>query len=104
MRIRNRSQPADHSGYQTRNIFVAGRPTSIRLEDAYWDALTEIIEREHINSHALVTRIHAARSASINLSGSVRVFVMSYFRALASQQTPALPPGFDWDPLVSDAS
>lgn len=93
MKIGNRTQSA---GYRTRNVLVADRRTSIRLEDSYWDALKEIMGREDITLHALVTRIHSAQPIAINLSGSVRVFILSYFRALASQQTPVLPPEFNW--------
>ena len=83
-------------GFHTRNIFVGGRRTSIRMEAAFWSAIEEIMEREDITLHALVTRIDSARGGGKNLSSSVRVFIQSYFFELAHQRTLLLPPGFEW--------
>jgi len=41
--------------------------------------------------NALVTRIHTANRNGGNLSGAVRVFVISYFIALARQRGWSLP-------------
>ncbi len=76
---------------QTRNVLLQGRRTSIRLEAAFWLALDEILELEGITLNALVTRINTADRNGGNLSGAVRVFIISYFMALARQQDLSLP-------------
>ncbi|MGL4959910.1 MAG: ribbon-helix-helix domain-containing protein [Inquilinus sp.] len=76
---------------QTRNVLLGGRRTSIRLEAAFWSALDEILELEGISLGALVTRINTANRNGGNLSGAVRVFIISYFTALARQQGWSLP-------------
>ena len=83
-------------GFRTRNIFVGGRRTSIRMEAVFWSAIEEIMAREDITLHALVTRIASARGGGKNLSSSVRVFIQSYFFELAHQRALLLPPGFEW--------
>jgi predicted DNA-binding ribbon-helix-helix protein len=72
---------------------VGGRRTSIRLEAAFWSALGEIIEREDITLNALVSRIDAENRDHNNLSSAVRVFIHSYFFALARQRILAFLPG-----------
>lgn len=76
---------------QTHNVLLQGRRTSIRLEAAFWLALDEILELEGITLNALVTRINAANRNGGNLSGAVRVFIISYFTALARQKGLSLP-------------
>ncbi|MBY3756705.1 hypothetical protein GBZ26_11240 [Azospirillum formosense] len=66
-----------------RNIIVAGKRTSMRLEPAFWDALTEIAQREGLTVGTLCTRL-AERVEALDtnsLSSAVRVYVMEYFRA-----------------------
>ncbi|NUB13697.1 hypothetical protein GAY28_13890 [Azospirillum brasilense] len=62
---------------------IAGRRTSMRLEPAFWDALTEIAQREGLTVSELCTRL-AERVEALDtnsLSSAVRVYVMGYFRA-----------------------
>ncbi|MGY0793231.1 ribbon-helix-helix domain-containing protein [Azospirillum argentinense] len=66
-----------------KNVCVAGKRTSMRLEPAFWDALTEIAQREGLTVGALCTRL-AERVEALDtnsLSSAVRVYVMEYFRA-----------------------
>ena len=67
-----------------RNVSVGLRRTTVRLEPAMWDALGEICEREKLSLNDLCGRIAGRRSAS-SLTAAVRVFVMSYFRAAATE-------------------
>jgi predicted DNA-binding ribbon-helix-helix protein len=69
----------------SRNVSVAGRRTSIRLEPAMWEALHEIVEREGQSVSALVTRIDDERSSS-SLTSAIRVHIVSYFRAAATEE------------------
>jgi predicted DNA-binding ribbon-helix-helix protein len=67
-----------------RNVTVAGHRTSIRLEPAMWDALHEVCRREGLSLHTLVTRI-AARRAQSSLTAGIRVFLLIYFQAAATE-------------------
>ena len=67
-----------------RNV-VAGRGrTSMRLEPEVWDALTEICRRERQDLNGLVRQIEATGHAGGRTS-AVRVFVVEYFRNVASE-------------------
>jgi predicted DNA-binding ribbon-helix-helix protein len=68
-----------------RNIAIGSHRTTVRLEPAMWDALDEICEREELTLNELCERIAGRRSAS-SLTAAVRVFVMSYFRAAATEE------------------
>lgn len=67
-----------------RNVFVGRRRTSVRLEPAMWDALGEICRRENTTLHELCEMVDARRRAS-SLTAAIRVFVMAYFRAAATE-------------------
>ena len=67
-----------------RNV-VAGRGrTSMRLEPELWDALAEICVRERQDMNTLVRQIEVAGHSGGRTS-AVRVFVLQYFRAAASE-------------------
>ena len=67
-----------------RNV-VAGRGrTSMRLEPELWDALAEICRRERQDMNRLIRQIEANGHAGGRTS-AVRVFVLQYFRAAASE-------------------
>lgn len=80
---------------QARNVYVAGRRTSMRLEQSYWDALAEIAQREGTTVGRLVTMIAGRMAYDEGLTRSVRVFCLAYFRdratALAGMAVPARP-------------
>jgi len=67
---------------QTRNIVIAKRRTTIRLEAAVWGALDEICENEGISRHDLCTRIEDIRG-SANRAQAVRAAVVNYLRLSA---------------------
>lgn len=69
---------------QVRNIKLAGRRTSLRLEPEFWDALDEIVTRERSSLSALCERIKGRRSAA-NLTAAVRLFVLRYFRGASTE-------------------
>ncbi len=79
---------ADHDDGPSRlvsgNIRVAGHRTSVRLEPALWEALREICRREGKTLHELVTQIARNRAQS-TLTASIRVYLMSYYRAAATE-------------------
>lgn len=69
----------------SRNITLADRRTSIRLEPEMWDALNEICAREGRSLHDICTQIDRDRTQS-GLTAGVRVFVLNYFRRAATEE------------------
>ena len=67
-----------------RNVRIAGRRTSMRLEKPYWDALTEIARREGTDIDSICTAI-AGKLRGWGLSSAVRIEVMTYFRNRLAQ-------------------
>jgi predicted DNA-binding ribbon-helix-helix protein len=67
-----------------RNVRVRGRRTSLRLEQPMWDALEEIAVRERRSINDICSTIDERRCDS-GLTGAVRVYIMSYFRAAATE-------------------
>ncbi len=67
-----------------RNVTIDGRRTSLRLEPAMWDALEEICRREETSQHELCAKIDERRCAS-SLTAAIRVFMVTYFRAAATE-------------------
>lgn len=62
----------------SRNVVVDGKRTSIRLEQAYWDALKVITRREGVSVNELCTRIDRLKLCS-SFTASVRVVALKYF-------------------------
>ncbi len=63
-----------------RNVTVSGRRTSLRMEPLLWDSLKDICDREDLTLNELCTQIDARRGDA-NLTASIRVFIISYYRA-----------------------
>ena len=78
------ARPASGSTLANRNVRIGQRRTSLRLEPAMWDALDEICRREGLTRHQLCTRIDRHGRAS-TLTAAVRVFVVGYYRAAATE-------------------
>lgn len=71
-----------------RNIVVAGRRTSVRLEPTMWEALREISRRRKMSVHALATEIDTQRTAS-SLTAAIRIYIVDFYRAAAASLGPA---------------
>ncbi|MBY0429635.1 MAG: ribbon-helix-helix domain-containing protein [Rhodospirillales bacterium] len=67
-----------------RNVIVSGHRTSMRLEPSMWDALEEICGRERLTVHEICTLVEARRRQECGLTAAIRVFILSYFRAAAT--------------------
>ncbi|MBT3373767.1 MAG: ribbon-helix-helix domain-containing protein [Rhodospirillaceae bacterium] len=84
-------------GGTRRNIRIADRRTSIKLEPEMWDALAEICARTEKNLNQICTEVHSARYASqasnanepddepgsANFTSELRVFILDFYRAIA---------------------
>jgi predicted DNA-binding ribbon-helix-helix protein len=62
-----------------RSVVINGRKTSVAIEKPFWDALREIAMLENMSIRNLVTGIDRGRQHS-NLSSTIRVFVLDYYR------------------------
>ncbi|MGH7044430.1 MAG: ribbon-helix-helix domain-containing protein [Acetobacteraceae bacterium] len=67
-----------------RNVIAGSGRTSMRLEPELWEALLEICQREERDLHALIRSVDAARHAGGRTS-AVRVFLLQYYRASATE-------------------
>jgi predicted DNA-binding ribbon-helix-helix protein len=82
------SQSSNDLGAQVcRNITVAGRRTSIRMEMVFWSELQRIAEMEKRPLNDLVTVIDGRKGTS-NLTAALRVFIVCYIRALREDTKP----------------
>jgi len=57
--------------YETRSLRLNGQSTSIRLETAFWDELTQIAELEGLSTPQFISRLH---SEVLELHGEARNF------------------------------
>ncbi len=76
---------------RSHNIVKQGKRTSIRLDSSSILALQEISVREGIKVNEIYTRVEECRSGSnLTFSAAIRVFLLSYFRAAATEQGHSL--------------
>ena len=68
-----------------RNITAGGKRTSMRLEPELWNGLNEICRRERVDLSTMVRRIHK-ESGGGGRTSAVRVYVLRYFRAAATEE------------------
>ncbi len=73
-----------------RSIIINGRKTSVSLEEDFWDGLREIADREKLTRSALVERI-AEHHDGVNLSSSIRVFIINHFQTRRTKELAPLP-------------
>ena len=80
-----------------RSIMLAGRRTSICLEDVFWKSLREIADARHETLSQLVTTIDSKRQHA-NLSSAVRLFVLGFYRDQCAdyQSRPSEHIGANW--------
>src|SRR5689334_12983234 len=82
----NNISAQEHSSLVAKNITITGRRTSIRLEPEMWLALQEISNREGCTIHDICTLISLRKRKETSLTAAIRVFLMLYFRAAATEQ------------------
>ena len=61
-----------------RSVRIAGHPTSVSLEAAFWEGLCAIAAARRVPVNALLAVIDAERSG--NLSSAIRLFVLDSYR------------------------
>jgi predicted DNA-binding ribbon-helix-helix protein len=62
-----------------RSLKINGHPTSVSLEDDFWNALREIAAAQDTTAQGLVLKINKERTDN-NLSSAVRLHILSYYR------------------------
>lgn len=82
----NGVEPEIKSSLVSRNITVLGKRTSVRLEPEMWKELKSISEREKCTIHDLCSLISLRKSKKTSLTAAIRVFLMLYFRAAATEE------------------
>jgi predicted DNA-binding ribbon-helix-helix protein len=69
-----------------RSVVIAGRKTSVSLEEEFWKSVKEIAGERDMTVTELVREIDANRQHA-NLSSAIRLFVIGVYRdQLASRQ------------------
>ncbi|MEE8350812.1 MAG: ribbon-helix-helix domain-containing protein [Rhodospirillales bacterium] len=67
----------------SKNVTINGRRTSLRLEQASWEAMMDICKCEGLTLHELCTLIETRRSGASRTS-TVRAFIVTYLRTVAA--------------------
>lgn len=73
------------SSLVSRNVTIAGHRTSVRLEPEMWNGLAEACRRECATMHEVCTVIASHKPTGTSLTAAIRVFVMAYYRAAATE-------------------
>ena len=68
----------------SKNVTINGRRTSIRLEQASWEAMHDICECEDLTIHELCMLIENRRNGASRTS-AVRAFIVTYYRSVAAE-------------------
>jgi predicted DNA-binding ribbon-helix-helix protein len=84
---------------KVRNVLLHGKRTSIGLEPPFWDSLVDVAKRENLSVNRLIERIEATRLSKpvadelppLPLTPAIRVFLVSYYRAMAERRLDASP-------------
>jgi predicted DNA-binding ribbon-helix-helix protein len=72
------------------SVVLNRHKTSVSLENEFWDGLREIAGGQHKSVSALVREIaQSDNKTNPNLSSSIRLFVLNYFRTRALQELNA---------------
>jgi predicted DNA-binding ribbon-helix-helix protein len=89
------SDEAIDARLMVRNIVIAGRRTSVRLEADTWQALCDIARRHATSVNEICTLV-ARRRAGSSLTAALRACTLRYFRIAAGRivhDAAGLPPG-----------
>jgi predicted DNA-binding ribbon-helix-helix protein len=70
-----------------RTVKISGSSTSVTIEDPFWGALKEIAAARNVGVYEMISTIDRDRQHG-NLSSTLRLFVLDYYRALAGAKRP----------------
>ena len=82
-----------------RTVKLFGRPTQLRLEPSYWEALDDICHREDLTVDELCSDLkdrldsqsRRSRGIAVSLANAVRVFIVGYYRKAATEKATTAP-------------
>jgi predicted DNA-binding ribbon-helix-helix protein len=80
------ARKAPRSTLVSRNVTIANHRTSVRLEPEMWSGLAEICRREGGSLHEVCTAVANRKNENTSLTAAIRVFVMAYYRAAATEE------------------
>ena len=80
-----RNEKESRSTLINRNIVVNTHRTSVRLEAEMWNDLRDICRREDKSIHEICTLIADRKHESRSLTSAIRVFLIAYYRAAATE-------------------
>lgn len=73
-----------------RSIELAGRETSVSLEDVFWNRLRDIAKQRRMTLSDLVAAIDSRRQHP-NLSSALRIFVLNFYCSQIDEVTGPRP-------------
>ena len=82
MNVMIKGLPADDQAPTCRNVSVAGRRTSVRMEPVMWRSLEDIRDREGLTLNQICTLVDNLRGDA-GLTAALRVFIVAYYREVA---------------------
>ena len=82
--IRGRDRQAKSQLIKRRSIVIAGRATSVTLEDTFWHSFRDVADERRVTLSQLVTEIRAVRTTG-TLSSAIRLFVLGVYRDRLSE-------------------
>jgi predicted DNA-binding ribbon-helix-helix protein len=70
-----------------RNIEIAGRRTSFRLEDTFWEGMRRCARDKQISVDEVINQaVMLHRRGGASMTSAVRVFLITYFQQLADEK------------------
>jgi predicted DNA-binding ribbon-helix-helix protein len=84
-----------------RSVSIAGRKTSISLEEPFWSIMRDISAQSGTTLNRLVSHIDSERQENSNLSSAIRLFVLDHFKRRAPGPTGE-PRPFDHAPGLAE--
>lgn len=79
---------------RTRRLRLNGQSTSIRLENAFWDILDEIAERDGVSTPTFISTLHSEvlelRGEPSNFTSLLRCACLKFIEISPDRQTVAM--------------
>ncbi|GAA4255118.1 hypothetical protein GBZ26_09320 [Azospirillum formosense] len=105
----NAPSPLNAIPLVARTVKLFGRPTQLRLEPSYWEALDDICHREDLTVDELCSDLkdrldsqsRRSRGVAVSLANAVRVFIVGYYRKAATEKGHDRAGHGRGDPFVS---
>lgn len=72
-----------------RSVSIAGHPTSISIEEPFWQALRGIAAERGQSLAGLIAAIDGERAAEANLSSAIRLAVLAWYQNRLEAMDPA---------------